>query len=87
MLWQRRKSDANTSKYMRLWVRMPLPQHTALSQLSAMSCCENYFKRSAAEKGSINLPSEFLNPFSALLIAGDPLPVLANYPNISCTLV
>lgn len=63
------------------------PPHIFVSQLSARSCCVNYFKRRAAEKGSINLLSEFQNPFSMLLIAGDPLPVLGNYPNISCTLV
>ena len=43
------------------------------------------FKRWAAEKGSINLLSEFSNPFSMPLTGRDPLPVLGNYPNISCT--
>jgi len=87
MLWQRRKVRYGCWQMHMAASENASPLHTFVSQLSARSCCANYFKRWAAEKGSINLPREFQNPFSMPLIAGDPLPALGNYPNISCTLV
>lgn len=62
------------------------PRQAALSRPAATSRSENSFKSLTAAKGSINLPGELANPFSMLLLAGDPLPVLVITPALPARL-